>query len=160
MGPDAMIFIFWMLSFKPTFSLSTFTFIKWLFSSSSLSAIRVLSSAYLHISLVADVNFQSNILSIYPWWVSFSVFGYLTWWIKFILFCLLNHLAFAVIHFGNLYFPGGASGKEPDCQCWRYKRPGFDPWVGKIPWRRAWQPLPVFLPGESHGQRSLMGYSL
>ena len=39
------------------------------------------------------------------------------------------------------------------------RRPGFDPWVGKIPWRRAWQPTPVFLPGESHGQRSLEGYS-
>ena len=38
-------------------------------------------------------------------------------------------------------------------------RPGFDPWVGKIPWRRAWQPIPVFLPGKSHGQRSLAGYS-
>ena len=47
MGPDAMIFVFWMLSFKPTFSLSSFTFIKRLFSSSSLSAIRVVSSAYL-----------------------------------------------------------------------------------------------------------------
>ena len=34
----------------------------------------------------------------------------------------------------------------------------FNPWVGKIPWRRAWQPKPVFLPGESHGQRSLAGY--
>ena len=37
--------------------------------------------------------------------------------------------------------------------------PGFDPWVRKIPWRRAWQPTPVFLPEESHGQRSLAGYS-
>ena len=36
---------------------------------------------------------------------------------------------------------------------------GFDPWVGKIPWRRQGQPTPVFLPGESHGQRSLVGYS-
>jgi len=35
---------------------------------------------------------------------------------------------------------------------------GFDSWVGKIPWRRKWQPIPVFLPGESLGQRSLMGY--
>ena len=35
----------------------------------------------------------------------------------------------------------------------------FDPWVGKIPWRRNWQPTPVFLPGEFHGQRSLAGYS-
>ena len=49
MGPDAMILVFWMLSFKPTFSLSSFTFIKRLFSSSSLSAIRVVSSAYLRL---------------------------------------------------------------------------------------------------------------
>ena len=47
MGPDDLIFVFWMLSFKPTFSLSSFTFIERLFSSSSLSAIRVVSSAYL-----------------------------------------------------------------------------------------------------------------
>ena len=38
------------------------------------------------------------------------------------------------------------------------RRPGFDPWVRKIPWRREWQPTPVFLPGKSHGQRSLVGY--
>ena len=36
----------------------------------------------------------------------------------------------------------------------------FEPWVGKIPWRRKWQPIPVLLPGKSHGQRSLVGYSL
>ena len=51
MGPDAMIFVFWMLSFKPAFSLSYFTFIKRLFSSSSLSARRVVSSAYLRLSI-------------------------------------------------------------------------------------------------------------
>ena len=56
-------------------------------------------------------------------------------------------------------FPGGASGKEPACQCRRHKRHRFDPWVGKTPLKRAWQPTPVFLPGESHGQRSLVGYS-
>ena len=55
-------------------------------------------------------------------------------------------------------FPGGARGKEllpveerEDTQS--------DLWVGKLPWRRAWQPTPVFLPGESHGPRSLVGYS-
>ena len=37
-------------------------------------------------------------------------------------------------------FPGGASGKEPACQCRRHKRPGLDPWARKIPWRKAWQP--------------------
>ena len=57
-------------------------------------------------------------------------------------------------------FPGGASGKEPTCQCRRLnKRLRFNPWVGKIPWRRQWRPTPVFLPGESHGQGSLAGYS-
>ena len=35
----------------------------------------------------------------------------------------------------------------------------FDPWVRKVPWRRVWQPIPILLPGESHGQRSLVGYS-
>ena len=50
-------------------------------------------------------------------------------------------------------FPGGSDGTEPS------ERPLFDPWVGKIPWRRRWQPTPVFLPGEFHGQRSLTGYS-
>ena len=55
-------------------------------------------------------------------------------------------------------FPDGASGKEPACQCRRHKRLGFNPWVRKIPWRRAWQPIPLFLPGESHEQRRLVGY--
>ena len=49
--------------------------------------------------------------------------------------------------------------KNPPVTIGRCKRHGFDSWVGKIPWRRAQQPTPVFLPGESHEQRSLMGYS-
>jgi len=49
----------------------------------------------------------------------------------------------------GLGFPGRASGKEPICQCRRPKRLGLDSWVRKIPWRRVWQPTPVFLPGES-----------
>ena len=53
-------------------------------------------------------------------------------------------------------FPDGACGKEPACQCRRHR---FYPWVRKIPWRRAWQVTPVFLPGEPHGQRHLAGYS-
>ena len=53
-------------------------------------------------------------------------------------------------------FPGGLGGLSVCLQC---RRPRFNPWVGKIPWRRAWQPTPVFLPGESQGQRKLSGYS-
>ena len=59
----------------------------------------------------------------------------------------------------NLGFPCGATGIEPTCQCRRRKRGGFNPWVGKISQRRALQRNPVFLIGESHGQRSLAGYS-
>ena len=56
-------------------------------------------------------------------------------------------------------FAGGTCGKESLCQRRRHERHRFDPWLRKIPWRRAWQPTPVFLSGESHGQRSLAGYS-
>ena len=55
--------------------------------------------------------------------------------------------------------PRRLSDKTPACQCWRHKRCWFNPWVRKIPWRREWQPTAVFLPGKSHGQRSLAGYS-
>ena len=48
--------------------------------------------------------------------------------------------------------------KNPPAKA-RDMRCGLDSWVGKIPWRRAWQPTPVFLPGEFHGQKSLVGYS-
>ena len=59
----------------------------------------------------------------------------------------------------NRGFTDGASDKEPACQGRRCKRHGFDPWVRKIPWRRARQPTPVFFPGKLHEQRSLVGYS-
>jgi len=56
-------------------------------------------------------------------------------------------------------FPGGTNGEESACQCRRCKGLSFDPWVEKIPWRRAWQPTLVFLPGKSHRLRSLVGWS-
>ena len=56
-------------------------------------------------------------------------------------------------------FSRGHSGKESTCQCKRHGRLMFNPWVGKILWRRKWQPTPVFLLGKSHGQRTLVGYS-
>ena len=52
---------------------------------------------------------------------------------------------------GGGCFPGGISGKESTCQC---RRHGFSPWVRKIPWRRAWQPTPAFLPEESQTEES------
>ena len=54
-------------------------------------------------------------------------------------------------------FPRGTVVKNPSaCQCRRHE---FDPWVEKIPWRRKWQPTPVYLPGKFHGLRRLVGYS-
>ena len=68
----------------------------------------------------------------------------------------LAYMTFIVLR----YVPSGApkwlSSKEHACQC---RRRGFSRWVRKIPWRRKWQPTPVFLPGKSRGQRSLEGYS-
>ena len=52
--------------------------------------------------------------------------------------------------------PWWVSGKESAFQCRRHE---FDPWFTKVPWRRKWQTTPVFLPGKSHGHRSLVGYS-
>ena len=56
----------------------------------------------------------------------------------------------------NFWLPRWLRGKESACQCRRHR---FDPWVGKIHWKRKWQPTPVFLPGKVHGQRSLAGCS-
>ena len=66
-----------------------------------------------------------------------------------------NYLSYK--HISQL--PWWLSGKEPASQCRRHKTHGFSPWVGKIPWWRKWKPTPIFLPGKSHGQRSLVGYS-
>ena len=57
-------------------------------------------------------------------------------------------------------FLGGSVVKNSSASAEDAGDPGFDPWIGKIPWRRKWQPTPVFLPGKAHGQRSLVGYSL
>ena len=55
--------------------------------------------------------------------------------------------------------PGGSEVKVSACVCMQCGRPGFNSWVGNIPWRRKWQSTPIFLPGEFHGQRSLVGCS-
>ena len=79
--------------------------------------------------------------------------------------CAIREVPFFFNIFIKLYnnwgFPGGASGKEPACQCRRHKRqrPGFKPWVGKIPWRRRGNPLQYSCLENPHGQRSVVGHS-
>ena len=75
--------------------------------------------------------------------------------------CVWRHpylsLSICMCFFGSVYMWGFPVARWRTClQCRRLR---FDPWVKKIPWRRSWQPTPVFLPGESHGQKSLAGYS-
>ena len=76
--------------------------------------------------------------------------------------CSLDHVGPFLSMFMLITFPGASQvvlvvKNLPDCK--RRKRPGFHPCVRKIPWRRKWQPTPVFLPGKPHGQRSLAGSS-
>ena len=56
-------------------------------------------------------------------------------------------------------FPGSTLPKDPPSNAASLRRPRFSPWSGEVPWSREWQPTPVSLPGKSHGQRSLVGYS-
>ena len=76
--------------------------------------------------------------------------------------CASFHLGYSLCRlsydFCCFSFPGGTSGKESTCQCRRCKRHRLNPWVWKIPWRRKWQPTPVYFPGKFHGQ-GLAGYS-
>ena len=60
---------------------------------------------------------------------------------------------------GVPWWLSGLKKKKRHLKCSSHRRLGFDHWVEKIPWRRTWQPIPIFLPGKSHGQRRLEGYS-
>ena len=63
-----------------------------------------------------------------------------------------------MLHLVVIIFHRWSSGEESACQCKRHRKCRFNPWIGKIPWSRKWQPTPVFLPGTSHGQKNLAGY--
>ena len=138
MGPDAIIFVFWMLSFKPTFSLSSFTFIKRLFSSYSLSAIRVESSAYLRLLVL--------LLAIL------------------IPVCASSSLAFLMMYFAYKLNKQGNNIQHwhTPFPIWNQSVVPC-PVLIVASWptyqRRQWHPTPVLLPRKSHGRRSLVGCS-
>ena len=73
---------------------------------------------------------------------------------------MVEKMPLVKVYASPLGFPACHGGKDSASQCRRCQRRGFHPWVRNIPWRRTWQPTPALLPGESHGQRSLVGYSL
>ena len=76
-----------------------------------------------------------------------------------IFFVVVNRtFIFNEVFLSQLGVPGGASSVESSCQCRRHKSGRFDLWVRRISWSRKWQPVPIFLPGKSHGQRSLAAY--
>ena len=87
------------------------------------------------------------------WYFDLRLPGSKTEFLMFKPFCCLR-VVFCYI------FSDGAVVKNLPVNAGNIMRGGFDTWVGKIPCRRAWQPIPVFLPRKSHGQRSLVGYSL
>ena len=75
------------------------------------------------------------------------------------LYIHLTYHSLLMLSYYHFKVSRGVSGKEPACEDRRCKRCRFDTWFGKISWRKAWQPTPVFMPGESYRQRSLAGYS-
>ena len=113
----------------------------------------------LHVFIILTVVIVSKALLKRDTLNTLSLFAYQLCFIKVVFQNLMFLLIFVRLGYTHPGFSSGAGGKEPACQCKRRKRPGFNPWVGKIRWRRKWQPTPVYLPGESHGQRSLLGYS-
>ena len=87
-------------------------------------------------------------------WVSRIVGRHLTVWAT---RKVLNEVH-TYIKFNDIWFLKWFSGEQSACQYRSHRRCWFNPWVSKIPQRRKWKPIPVFLPGKSHGQRSLVGY--
>ena len=71
-------------------------------------------------------------------------------------FCIYVYKDIYMYVYVYIGFHDGSDGKDSACQC---RRPGFNPWVEKIPWGKEWLPTPIFLPVKFHGQRSLVGYS-
>ena len=147
MGPDAMILVFWMLIFNPTFSLYSFTFISRLFNSSSLSAIRVVSTAYLRLLIYLLAILKNGFWRIKSTALTTTMSPMKT-----------NQILW------DFFFPYQYNSCDSQVsQWWRIflqcRRHRFDPWIGKISWNRKWQPIPVFLPGKFYGQRILVNCS-
>ena len=126
--------IFWIL---PLFILS------WVTSSLLPKYLKILISKSLHIVVFAFLVSSSEDHELHKSRNAFPLCSQQNGWHT---MCVCVVFFFNNVFYTHLWsFPGGTSGKEPTCQCRRHMRQGFDPWVRKIPWRRAWQPTPVVL---------------
>ena len=115
--------------------------------------------AYIYKHEYRNIYYMCGIYFTYLYFIYLYNFVYLSY-----VFLLYTHILRASSLRMQYFVELSPLAVLPRCLRWsrcpQHRRPGFNPWVGKIPWRRKWQPTPVFLPGESHGQRSLAGYSL
>ena len=164
MRPDVLILVFWMLSFKPSLSLSSFTFIKSLFSSSLLSVARVVSSAYLRLLIFLPQSWFQLVL--HPVWH----FTWCTLHISYIIRVTVYSLDVLFSQWEDdpskwyFWFVVCLWGTQVAWWlrewriCWKCRRPRYKPWIEKIPCRGEWLSTPVFLPREFHGWGSLAGY--
>ena len=121
-----------------------------------------LLSSYSNIRNICEISWKyAPKLSFFlPWTICISIYRHLS-----VYLCVYTNIhislstliasKFSVRFRKDLGLPRWLRCKESASKC---RRPGFSPWVGKIPWRREWQPTPVFLPGEFHRQRNLVGY--
>ena len=108
--------------------------------------------SYNRLKSLVLLKFNVHNYSYFLWHWTWIILWHLSWFFSLFLAnrCIMCRIL-------TLYrLPRWLSSKESTCQC---RRPQFDLLVGKIPWRRKWQPAPVFLPGWSHRQRNLAGYS-
>ena len=115
-----------------------------------------------HVMTVANLQFTCSCQPSWPFkqlFLKLSSYFLLSlpWWIL----SLSHSFTHFYVWLSNTYLHSTKAESKlvASSGCLQCGRPEFDPWVGKIPWRRKWQLTPGFLPGESHGQRSLVGYS-
>ena len=116
-----------------------------------------MQSVFSSLFLLPSAPFLSNLIKYHCRYVipGSKVSSRSPWLIAVSLWSIFNLLS----HFIGLPFIGLSWWIRWQSLCLQCGRPMFDPWVGKIPWRRKWRPTPVILPGESHGWGSLVGYS-
>ena len=107
------------------------------------------------VSCIADKRFTI--------WVTREALSNLNWYLNILLYIFLTFVLVLMLLYSTRGVYGAWKIKRKQIPMYKHllqcRRPGFNPWVGKIPWRRKWQPTPVLLPGKFHGLRSLVGYS-